>query len=82
MANLLAFPFATIAYWRVLYAVPPLLSSVQILLSPLLLESPKWLLSKYPNSFEARVILKQLDVRCTSEEAENRARHILFGTPF
>jgi MFS transporter, SP family, solute carrier family 2 (facilitated glucose transporter), member 3 len=60
VADLLAFPFATPTQWRILFAVTPLVALFQILASPYLLESPRWLLNHDPKSTQAREIVKQL----------------------
>mmetsp|Transcript_19656 Transcript_19656/g.25904 ORF Transcript_19656/g.25904 Transcript_19656/m.25904 type:complete len:591 (+) Transcript_19656:163-1935(+) len=51
---LLAFPLATENGWRVLIGVTPLLAILQLLCSPLLLETPRWLLSKDEHDTVAR----------------------------
>ena len=60
MSDVFAFPFATLSLWRWLYAITPLLCVVTIMISPFLLESPRWLLSRDEGSGEARVVIKQL----------------------
>jgi len=58
--DLLAYPLATENGWRALFAVTALLTCVQLLCSPFLLESPRWLLARNEKSREARVIMKKL----------------------
>jgi len=75
IADLAAFPLATESRWRYLFAITPLTAILQILCAPILLESPRWLLSRDPNSRKARIIIKRLrglhyDYECDLE-AEN-----------
>ena len=60
IADLFAFPFATESKWRVLFAITPLTAAFQLLCAPILLESPRWLLNRDPNSRRARFIIKKL----------------------
>lgn len=60
VADLLAFPFATESKWRILFSITPFVAAFQLLCAPILLESPRWLLSRDPNSKRARFIIKKL----------------------
>ena len=60
VADLLAFPFATEDQWRTLFAVTAVIAFGQLLMSPFLLESPRWLLGRDPKSLKARYIVKRL----------------------
>ena len=60
ISDAFAFPFATITHWRYLFAITPLLCVIQFLLSPYLVESPRWLLSTNSASAAARIAIKQL----------------------
>ena len=60
IADLLAFPFATESKWRILFSITPLTAAFQLLCAPILMESPRWLLSRDPNSRRARYIIKKL----------------------
>ena len=60
IADLFAFPFSTEGTWRVLFAVTPIVAIIQLLCSPFLLESPRWLINRDPSSLRARYIIKQL----------------------
>lgn len=60
ISDLLAFSFATEKLWRVLFAVTAMTAVTQLLLSPFLLESPRWLLGRDPKSLKARFVIKQL----------------------
>ena len=60
VSDVLAFSFATESLWRVLFALTPLACIMQLILAPFLLESPRWLLGRDPNSLKARYIIKQL----------------------
>jgi SP family facilitated glucose transporter-like MFS transporter 3 len=60
IADLFAFPFSTEGSWRVLFAITPIVAIIQLLCSPFLLESPRWLINRDPSSLRARYIIKQL----------------------
>jgi MFS transporter, SP family, solute carrier family 2 (facilitated glucose transporter), member 3 len=60
VANVLAFPLAEDGKWRFLFAVTPLISLLQLIMAPFLLESPRWLLGRDPKSLKARYIIKRL----------------------
>jgi SP family facilitated glucose transporter-like MFS transporter 3 len=59
-SNIIALPLATSTGWRYMFAVGPLLSIVQIVFSPYMVESPRWLLSHDEKSTEARIVIKKL----------------------
>jgi SP family facilitated glucose transporter-like MFS transporter 3 len=69
-SGLAAFPLATPTMWRYLFAGTPILAALQLLCAPLLLESPRWLLSKDPRSREAMVVLKKLRGFRSDEEVQ------------
>jgi MFS family permease len=52
-SNLLSFPLADAEGWRYLLAVTALLSLCQLMASPFIVESPRWLLSKDEYSLQA-----------------------------
>lgn len=79
VADLFAFPFATERGWRVLFAVTPIIAIVQLLMSPLLLESPRWLLNRNPDSLRARYIIKQLRGLRSEDEVEQEVGNFLIG---
>lgn len=79
IADLLAFPFAEESKWRILFAVTPLFAIAQLLLSPLLLESPRWLLGKDPKSLKARYIIKRLRGLRYDHEVETEVGHFVMG---
>jgi SP family facilitated glucose transporter-like MFS transporter 3 len=79
VADLLAFPFATEGGWRVLFAVTLIIAIVQLFMSPLLLESPRWLLNRDPNSLRARYIIKRLRGLRSEEEVEQEVGNFLIG---
>jgi len=60
ISDFFAFPFATHDKWRVLFSVTAFVALLQLLCAPWLLESPRWLLSKKPDSKKARYIIKKL----------------------
>ena len=80
MSDIFAFPLATLSLWRWLYAVTPLLCIVTLMVSPFLLESPRWLLSRDEGSKEARVVIKQLRGFRTEAEVEFEVEHFLFAS--
>jgi SP family facilitated glucose transporter-like MFS transporter 3 len=79
VADLLAFPFATVGGWRVLFAVTLIIAILQLLMSPLLLESPRWLLNRDPKSLRARYIIKRLRGLRTEEEVEQEVGNFIIG---
>lgn len=80
VANLLAFPFAKEGNsWRILFAVTPIMSLLQIIMAPFLLESPRWLLGRDPKSLKARYIVKRLRGLRYDHEVESEVRFFLMG---
>ena len=80
VANLLAFPFAKEGNsWRILFAVTPFISVLQIIMAPFLLESPRWLLGRDPKSLKARYIVKRLRGLRYDHEVESEVRFFLMG---
>lgn len=79
VADLLAFPFATPKGWRVLFAVTPIATIIQLIMAPFLLESPRWLLGRDPNSLKARYIIKQLRGLRYDHEVETEVGHYVMG---
>lgn len=77
ISDVLAFPFSTLGGWRVLFAVTPVVAILQLLLSPLLMESPRWLLGKNKNSVKARNIIKRLRGFRYDHEVETEASHYI-----
>lgn len=78
-ADIVAFPFATPRGWRVMFAVTPLMAAAQLALSPFLLESPRWLLNRDPNSSRARYIIKRLRGLRNDQEVEREVGHFIIG---
>ena len=78
-SDLLAFSFATQRLWRVLFSVTVITAIVQLLCSPFLLESPRWLLGRDPNSLKARYIIKQLRGLRYDHEVETEVGHFVLG---
>jgi len=78
-ADLFAFPFATETRWRVLFAITPVIASVQLILASFLLESPRWLLGRDPNSLKARYIIKRLRGLRYDHEVEQEVAGYLIG---
>jgi SP family facilitated glucose transporter-like MFS transporter 3 len=79
IADLLAFPLAEPGKWRILFAVTPIVAVAQLLVSPLLLESPRWLLGKDPKSLKARYIIKRLRGLRYDHEVETEVGHFVMG---
>mmetsp|Transcript_28510 Transcript_28510/g.62714 ORF Transcript_28510/g.62714 Transcript_28510/m.62714 type:complete len:665 (-) Transcript_28510:81-2075(-) len=77
VADLLAFPFATESGWRLLFVVTPILSGLQLLCSPFLLESPRWILGRDPKSRKARFIIKRLRGLRYEQEIETEVTHFV-----
>lgn len=78
-ADLFAFPFATAERWRVLFAVTFIIATIQLFCSPFLLESPRWLLNRDPNSLRARYIIKRLRGLRYDHEVEAEVGNFLIG---
>jgi MFS transporter, SP family, solute carrier family 2 (facilitated glucose transporter), member 3 len=79
VSDLLAFPFATLSGWRILFAATPLLAVTQLILAPFLLESPRWLLGRDPSSLKARYIIKRLRGLRYDHEVETEVGHYVMG---
>jgi SP family facilitated glucose transporter-like MFS transporter 3 len=79
VADVLAFPFATEQRWRLLFAVTPVVAMAQLLVSPVLLESPRWLLGRDAHSLEARSIIKSLRGLRHEQEMEFEVGQYLMG---
>lgn len=79
VADVVAFPLATEDGWRIMVAITSMTAAVQLVFSSKLLESPRWLLSKDPNSVKARSIIKDLRGLRTSQEVETEVGHFLIG---
>lgn len=79
VADLLAFPFANSWGWRFAFALTIVVSSLQIMVAPYVLESPRWLLSKDSKSVTARYILKQLRGLRKDDEVENELATYMIG---
>jgi len=77
IADLLAFPYSTSNGWRTLFGITPLFAILMLLLTPLLLESPRWLLNKDPDSQEARNIIRKLRGLRYQKEVETEVEHFL-----
>lgn len=79
IADVLAFPFATESKWRYLFAVTPIMALIQILASPYLLESPRWLLNHDPKSQLARSIIQRLRGHQHEHEVEHEIGNYILG---
>ena len=79
VADLMAFPFSTPNSWRTLFAVTPIVTIVQLLCAPFLLESPRWLLNRDPNSLRARYIIKRLRGLRYDHEVETEVGNYVLG---
>jgi MFS transporter, SP family, solute carrier family 2 (facilitated glucose transporter), member 3 len=79
VADLLAFPFATEQGWRVLFAVTVVTAAAQLICAPFLLESPRWLLGRDPNSLKARYIIKKLRGLRHDHEVETEVALFVMG---
>jgi hypothetical protein len=76
-SNIIALPLASSTGWRYMFAVGPLLSIVQIVFSPYMVESPRWLLSHDEKSTEARIVIKKL--RAFRSSKGKFVDHVLFN---
>jgi SP family facilitated glucose transporter-like MFS transporter 3 len=78
-ADLVAFPFATPNGWRIMFSITTVIAGSQLLLSSFLLESPRWLLNRDPNSLRARYIIKRLRGLRNEQEVEREVGHFIIG---
>lgn len=76
-SNLLSFPWADEGSWRLLFGVSAALAACQILASPFIFESPRWLLARDENSFNARLVIKKLRGFRNDEEVQAEVEHLL-----
>jgi SP family facilitated glucose transporter-like MFS transporter 3 len=76
-ADLIGFVLANPSGWRYMFFLITLLALFQLLLTPFLLESPRWLLGRKPNSNKARFIIKKLRGFRYDEEVETEVEHYL-----
>ena len=79
VADLLSFPFATEDGWRMLFSVTAIVAIIQLLCSPFLLESPRWLLNRDPTSLRARYIIKNLRGLRHDHEVEEEVGNFVIG---
>lgn len=79
-SNLVAFPLATPSGWRYMFAIGPLLSILQLLSSPYLVESPRWLLSRDEASTQARVEIKKLRAFRLASDVEQEVQNYLYAS--
>jgi SP family facilitated glucose transporter-like MFS transporter 3 len=74
-ADLVGFYLATATRWRWMFFLTSAMAMFQLLLTPFLLESPRWLLMQNKNSSKARFIIKKLRGFRYDEEVETEAEH-------
>jgi MFS transporter, SP family, solute carrier family 2 (facilitated glucose transporter), member 3 len=79
VSNCMAFPTVERGAWRALFAVTPAIAIVQLVMAPLLLESPRWLLGRDPSSLKARYIIKRLRGLRYDHEVETEVGHFVMG---
>jgi len=77
VSDFFAFPFATESKWRVLFSVTAVTAFLQLFCAPWLLESPRWLLSRDPNSRRARYIIKKLRGLRYDHEVDTEVDHFV-----
>jgi len=76
-SDILAFPFATFSRWRFLFSVTEIVAFIQLFCATWLLESPRWLLNRDPNSKKARSIIRKLRGMRYDHEVETEVNHFL-----
>ena len=76
-ADLVGFLLANPNGWRYMFFLTTAMAFFQLLLTPFLLESPRWLLGRKPNSNKARFIIKKLRGFRYDEEVETEVEHYL-----
>ena len=74
-ADLVGFVLANDRGWRWMFFLTTGIAVFQLLLTPFLLESPRWLLMKNQNSSKARFIIKKLRGFRYDEEVETEVDH-------
>lgn len=80
VSALMAYPLGTEKLWRFLFAITPLLAIFQLIVSPFMLESPRWLLTHDDMSVEARIAIKAFRGFRTDDEVEEEVKHFLFAS--
>ena len=73
-ADNVGFQFAN-EKWRWMFSLTSVMALFQLLLTPFLLESPRWLLGKNANSTKARFIIKKLRGFRYDKEVETEVGH-------
>ena len=76
-ADIVGFALANETQWRLMFSLTSVMALFQLLLTPFLLESPRWLLGKNPESHKARFIIKKLRGYRYDEEVETEVGHYL-----
>ncbi|KAL7534440.1 hypothetical protein ACHAWF_004836 [Thalassiosira exigua] len=76
-ADCVGFGLANASGWRWMFFLTSAMAFVQLLLTPFLLESPRWMLMKNPGSPKARFIIKKLRGFRYDEEVETEVEHYL-----
>mmetsp|Transcript_6860 Transcript_6860/g.12223 ORF Transcript_6860/g.12223 Transcript_6860/m.12223 type:complete len:714 (+) Transcript_6860:67-2208(+) len=75
VGDLLGFPLANESLWRYMFLFISVIGAGPLLLKPLLLESPRWLLEKDPDSDEARFTIEKLRGFTSKEQVETEVEH-------
>ena len=60
IADVFGFWLCTETLWRYMFFIVTILGALPLLMKPLLLESPRWLLARDPDSEHARFVIKAL----------------------
>lgn len=76
-ADIVGFQFANDTQWRWMFSLTSVMALFQLLLTPFLLESPRWLLGKNANSIKARFIIKKLRGYRYEKEVETEVGHFV-----
>ena len=76
-ADLVGFVLANAKSWRYMFAMTSGIAIIQLLMTPFLLESPRWLLSRNKKSAKARFIIKKLRGFRYEEEVETEVEHFV-----
>mmetsp|Transcript_29505 Transcript_29505/g.50235 ORF Transcript_29505/g.50235 Transcript_29505/m.50235 type:complete len:686 (+) Transcript_29505:58-2115(+) len=76
-ADIVGFVLANAKSWRWMFSLTSVMALCQLLMTPFLLESPRWLLGKNQNSSKARFIIKKLRGFRYDEEVETEVEHYL-----
>ena len=74
VANLVSIPFGNSEGWRKLFSITVFVALLQLLVTPWVVESPRWILSHDPNNPRAKQIVKDLRGHSEDHKVEKEVR--------